>query len=93
MENVAPYNNRASKRDTTNSNDWIASEAGSGAYAAVREQPEFYDAALVVGVSPDAATVPASMPSGAGGPPPGGPMGDGPQDGTNSAEIFVPSKT
>lgn len=93
FQSVTPYNNRKAKRDTTNSNDWIASEAGSGAYAAVREQPEYYDAALVVGVATDAVSVPASMPGGAGGPPPGGPSGAGPQDGTNSAEVFVPSKT
>ena len=74
-DNVPPYNDRASARDTVNSNDWIAEEAGEGAYAAVGEAGNRYVATLVIGVDPTA----VSDGGGPGGP--GGPGGDG-QPGT-----------
>ncbi|SMX33431.1 intradiol ring-cleavage dioxygenase [Actibacterium lipolyticum] len=54
FDTVAPYNARSGARDTVNSNDWIAAQAGDGAFAAIREQANKYTAALVVGVNPDA---------------------------------------
>lgn len=53
-DNVPPYNDRASARDTVNSNDGIAEEAGEGAYAGVRETGDRYVATLVIGVDPQA---------------------------------------
>ncbi|MBN9889144.1 intradiol ring-cleavage dioxygenase [Salipiger abyssi] len=44
-----PYNARG-ESDTRNRNDRIAQRAGEGAYAAMREEPGGYDAALVVGI-------------------------------------------
>lgn len=35
-----------------NADDWIAAQAGEGAYAAVREAPGRYAASLVIGVDP-----------------------------------------
>lgn len=52
FQSVAPYNTRGTGRDTMNGNDWIAQEAGEGAFAAIREQQARYDAALVVGIDP-----------------------------------------
>ncbi|TMV11813.1 intradiol ring-cleavage dioxygenase [Arenibacterium halophilum] len=54
FQSVAPYSDRAGTRDTMNASDRIAQRAGDGAFAAIREQTGFYDAALVVGVAPDA---------------------------------------
>ncbi|MAY86735.1 MAG: protocatechuate dioxygenase [Pseudooceanicola sp.] len=54
FQSVAPYSDRAGTRDTMNTSDRIAQRAGDGAFAAIREQTGFYDAALVVGVAPDA---------------------------------------
>ncbi|MBB93078.1 MAG: protocatechuate dioxygenase [Rhodobacteraceae bacterium] len=54
FKSVAPYNDRSAERDTVNSNDWIAQEAGDGAFAFIQEQSARYVAALVVGVDPDA---------------------------------------
>ena len=71
-DNVPPYNDRASARDTVNANDHIAEDAGEGAYAAVREASDRYVATLVIGVDPTAVS------QGGG---PGGPGGDG-QPGT-----------
>ena len=75
-DNVPPYNDRASARDTVNANDHIAEDAGEGAYAAVREAPDRYVATLVIGVDPTAVS------QGGG---PGGPGGDG-QPGTPPPE-------
>ncbi|WP_375691919.1 intradiol ring-cleavage dioxygenase [Pseudooceanicola sp. LIPI14-2-Ac024] len=47
---VTPYDERP-RPDTTNGADRIARRAGDGAFAAVREMPEGYHAALVVGVA------------------------------------------
>ena len=52
--NVPPYNDRASARDTVNSSDGIAAQAGESAYAAVREASDRYVATLVIGVDPEA---------------------------------------
>ncbi|OWU85449.1 protocatechuate dioxygenase [Oceanicola sp. 22II-s10i] len=51
FQSVVPYNDRPGDQDTTNRNDRIAQRAGDGAFAAVREQSDGYDAALVVGVN------------------------------------------
>ena len=75
-DNVPPYNDRASARDTVNANDHIAEDAGEGAYAAVREAPDRYVATLVIGVDPTAVS------QGGG---PGRPGGDG-QPGTPPPE-------
>lgn len=82
-DNVPPYNDRASARDTVNSNDGIAEEAGEGAYAGVRETGDRYVATLVIGVDPQAVSQggrggPGGPPSGRDGqpgtpPPEGGP--------------------
>lgn len=82
-DNVPPYNDRASARDTVNSNDGIAEEAGEGAYAGVRETGDRYVATLVIGVDPQAVSQggrggPGGPPSGSDGqpgtpPPEGGP--------------------
>lgn len=75
----APDYARSGERDTFNRTDNIAAEAGDGAYAHVAEQPLGYDAALVIGVSPDAVSTASGHPTG--GPPPGPPPGgDGPPD-------------
>lgn len=81
FQTVPPYNNREANRDTTNTNDWIAKQAGDGAFAMIREQPGRYEAALVVGINEDASA--ADTAPGAGGPPPGGP-------GQSDAGVFVP---
>ncbi|TRW96708.1 intradiol ring-cleavage dioxygenase [Paracoccus sp. M683] len=49
FENAAAYD-RSAVQDTTNADDWIAVEAGEGAYAGVTERSDGYDAALVVAV-------------------------------------------
>ena len=54
FQSVPPYNERKTERDTLNRADGIAQEADDGAYAWIREQPERYTAALVVGIDPDA---------------------------------------
>jgi protocatechuate 3,4-dioxygenase beta subunit len=52
FENAPAYGGRSGKRDMVNINDGIAQQAGEGSHAAVREQAEGYDAALVVGIDP-----------------------------------------
>ncbi|WP_353473036.1 intradiol ring-cleavage dioxygenase [Salipiger sp. H15] len=98
FQSVPPYNDRSAERDTMNGNDGIAKQAGEGAYAAIREQYDFYDAALVVGIDPSATSAEGGM--GAGGPPPGGERPDGPPPGGvggpdqgGSAEVFIPGRT
>lgn len=81
FQSVAPYNERSGSRDTVNSNDWIAQEAGDGAFAFIKEQSSRYVAALVVGVSRDARSVQAAPGGPAGGPPPGGRPGQLPNGG------------
>lgn len=49
-----PAYTREGQRDTVNSVDGIAAQAGEGAFAAIREQKDRYVAALVVGVDPEA---------------------------------------
>ena len=84
----APDYAREQDRDTLNSIDGIAAEAGEGAYCAIREQQERYVAALVVGIDPAASW--SERGQGMGGPPPGpppdgarpdGPPPDGPPPG------------
>ena len=75
FEKSAAYR-RNSQRDTLNSIDGIAMEAGEGAFAAIREQKDRYIAALVVGIDPAARWREGGpggrAPGGPGGPPPGG---------------------
>ena len=49
FENASAYD-RAAAQDTTNAEDWIAIEAGEGAYASVTDRSDGYDAAMVVAV-------------------------------------------
>ncbi len=63
---------RGDVRDTVNSIDGIAEQAGQGAYCAIREQKDRYVAALVVGIDPKAQWRESGQGM-AGGPPPGGP--------------------
>ncbi|MFT3992070.1 MAG: intradiol ring-cleavage dioxygenase [Luteolibacter sp.] len=86
----SPAYKRTGTRDTLNSVDGIAAQAGEGAYASIREQKDRYIAALVVCVDPNATSsekgkgMPGGKPPGANGqrpqgPPPGGkPPGGGP---------------
>ncbi|MAC80361.1 MAG: protocatechuate dioxygenase [Rhodobacteraceae bacterium] len=79
FRSVAPYNDRSATRDTVNSNDSIAQDAGDGAFAYIREQPDRYVAALVVGVSRDARSTTGmggAMGAPAGGRPPAGGPGE-----------------
>lgn len=86
---VPPYNARDDERDTTNGNDGIARQAGEGAFAAVREQQDHYDAMLVVGVDRDAVSSDATS----GGPGEEQPEGMGGPPGFRSAEVFIPGKS
>lgn len=61
FENAGQYG-RTSEQDTTNADDWIAIEAGEGAYAGVSERSDGYDASLVVAVD-HAGQQGASMPA------------------------------
>lgn len=100
FRNVDPYNVRGATRDTMNGDDWIAEQAGEGAFAAIREQKDYYDAALVVGINPLATSTDSAPggPGGAGGPQGGPPPqgsggqgagGQGPSGG-GSSDPFVP---
>lgn len=83
--NVAPYNDRASQRDTLNANDSIAAQSTRAAFAFIKELEEEYLVAMIVGVDPAAqSAVGFSMgapsgdrpePSKGGTPPEGGPVG------------------
>lgn len=77
-ENAASYR-RGETRDTANVHDGIAEEAGEGAYCAIREQRDRYSAALVVGIDPKSRWRESGF--GAGGPPPGPPPTDAPDNG------------
>ena len=87
FRSVAPYNARSAERDTVNASDGIARQAGDGAYAAIREQASRYDAALVVGVSADAAPAGDSGSRRPMGPPPGGAPGAGPARGSQDPTV------
>ena len=83
--NVAPYNDRASQRDTLNANDSIAAQSTRAAFAFIKELDEEYLVAMIVGVDPTAqSAVGFSMgasggdrpePPQGGTPPAGGPVG------------------
>jgi protocatechuate 3,4-dioxygenase beta subunit len=83
--NVAPYNDRASQRDTLNANDSIAAQSTRAAFAFIKELDEEYLVAMIVGVDPAAqSAVGFSMgapggdrpePPAGGTPPEGGPTG------------------
>ena len=66
----APAYARAQERDTLNRIDDIATQAGQGAYCAIREQADRYIAALVVGIDPAARWQEGGQGM-RGGPPPG----------------------
>ena len=77
--NVAPYNDRASTRDTLNSNDNIAAQSTRAAFAFIKELEEEYLVAMIVGVDPAAqSAVCFSM---GGGQPPAGGVGGPPPEG------------
>lgn len=78
----APDYAREGSRDTINRNDNIAAEAGPGAHAHIREQPEGYQAALVIGVDPESEPTRSGA---AGGPPPGDGTPPGPPPADSSA--------
>ena len=52
--NVAPYNDRASQRDTLNANDSIAAQSTRAAFAFIKELDAEYLVAMIVGVDPTA---------------------------------------
>lgn len=89
--NIAPYNSRASKRDTLNSTDFIArADEDHISFVSLREEADAYVATLVIGVDraagPERAGFgrpPGPPPGGPGmGPPPGGSRGPrGPEGG------------
>ena len=54
--NIAPYNDRASERDTLNTGDRIAIQSTRTAYAFIKELDEEYLAAMIVGVDPAASS-------------------------------------
>ncbi|TRW96709.1 intradiol ring-cleavage dioxygenase [Paracoccus sp. M683] len=98
-DNAPDYGGRSSTRDTFNQGDGIAAQAGAGAYAHIAEQPDGYDAALVVGVARDAVSQAGQRPGG--GPPPGGgpgndggrpPSPQGPADGTVDPASLIPGQ-
>lgn len=77
--NVAPYNDRASQRDTLNANDGIARQSTRTAFAFIKELDEEYLVAMIVGVDPTAQSAvgfPMDTPDGdRPEPPEGGPVG------------------
>jgi protocatechuate 3,4-dioxygenase beta subunit len=97
-----PAYRRASLRDTLNSNDGIALQAGDRLHGCVREDADHYVVTLDVAVDRDAATtdqppVPAAgpPPRGGGRPPrgpEGGPMQEAPMTGTTRIDALVPGK-
>jgi protocatechuate 3,4-dioxygenase beta subunit len=75
-----PLYRRQSERDTLNATDMIASAATHAAFAAVKEEADFYLATLMVGIDRNArpADRAGPLPGGApGSPPPGGPPPQG----------------
>jgi len=65
--NVAPYNIRKLKRDTVNTADVVLRQGGGGltSFCSICEEPDCYDAAMVIGVDRDAMELPDRL-----GPPP-----------------------
>lgn len=102
---VAPYNDRASERDTLNANDGIAQQSTRAAFAFIKELDAEYLVAMIIGVDPHA-TSSSGMgmgggpggppPGGAGGPPPDGaggpPGGGGPQGSADRSTMTPPVK-
>jgi protocatechuate 3,4-dioxygenase beta subunit len=78
--NVAPYSDRAGRRDTLNADDGIAHQATRASYAFLKELEEEYLAAMIIGVDPAARS--AAGLGGMAGPPPGGPPPDRPPPGS-----------
>ncbi|WP_305884456.1 intradiol ring-cleavage dioxygenase [Notoacmeibacter sp. MSK16QG-6] len=70
-DNVAPYDQRDTERDTYNSADSIAQQATRASHALLKEMDESYLALLVVGVDPNAESSDPGMSGQPGGPPPG----------------------
>lgn len=71
FDNAPNYGDRATRRDMINRDDRIAQQAGPGAYAGLRETPTGYDAALVIGIDPEARSAEGGMGRGPGGSGPG----------------------
>ena len=77
-QNVAPYSDRKTARDTLNADDGIAKQATRASFASVKEEAEAYLVSMIIGANPQA----ESVGGGPGGPPPGGPPpGDPPAGG------------
>lgn len=106
-DNIAPYSDRGSDRDTVNATDSIAKEATYGSFAYVKEQASSYLVAMIIGIDPSATSTAGQTPGadngggqpsgpppdGAGGPPPNG--ASGPSGSSGSATLdkttLVPS--
>lgn len=79
--NIAPYNDRASERDTRNSDDRIATQSTRAAFAFIKELDEEYLAAMIIGVDPSASgSAGLSM------------RGGGPTGGTGGSGMTPPSR-
>jgi hypothetical protein len=76
-QNIAPYNQRGSQRDTVNSGDSVLQQSGGGhgSFCSIKEDEDAYVASLVIGVDRTANIAGGNgTPSGgSGGPPPGPP--------------------
>jgi protocatechuate 3,4-dioxygenase beta subunit len=96
-QNVDPYAEHGSDRETLNGNDGIASQATRASFAYVKELAEEYLVAMIVGVDPNATSSASQGPGGArpGGPPPDGAGGPPPGGGgtTNAEASAVPGTT
>ncbi|MBE0580614.1 MAG: intradiol ring-cleavage dioxygenase [Devosia sp.] len=96
--NVAPYNDRASARDTLNSNDSIAAQSTRTAFAFIKELDEEYLVAMIVGVDPAAQSAVGFSMGAPGGdrpePPEGGAGGQmgGPSGSADRATMTPPVK-
>jgi protocatechuate 3,4-dioxygenase beta subunit len=74
-ENIAPYDERASARDTINKTDDVLAQSGGGhgSFCSIKEDADSYLASLVIGVDRQADIAGGNQgPGGPGGPPPGG---------------------
>lgn len=92
--NVAPYSDRASSRDTLNSNDGIAAQSTRAAYAFLKELDEEYLAAMIIGVDPNArSSIGFSLGGGDRPPPPAGGMGGPPPEGGRGGPMGGPTGT
>lgn len=87
--NVAPYNERATARDTFNSGDSVLRSSGDshGSFCSIKEDDGFYLASLVIGVDRAGEATELGRPGGgSGGPPPN----DGGAPGSGTTGSLVP---